>query len=350
MGVWGKRAGGLAAAAVVVAGCTAVSHVSSLQPPPVPASPPMHIPSLPPKASKFQRGIDVDFYAYPNENVGQAAAATVRYAQTLHANAISISFPFFMASRYGQGVEVRPATPTPSQLATVIIAAQQAGMRVTLRPLLDERSLGGKARAHWIPVDKNAWFASYLRFLTPYLIMANHMNVAEFITGTELSYFATSHHWDRLNAAIRRVYHGQIGCADNWFIQRGGCGTGAVQLVDAYKPLQPPLKTAWRAYTAAFPRSTVLSEVSIAAIKGAWAKPFLNYWPGSALYPPMQAQWFTDACHAAIANHLAGMYFWSIDMAKQQGVQGGIHQSRWAHSAGADAIARCYAQIQKSGR
>jgi hypothetical protein len=348
MGAWRKAAGALVAAVVAVGGCGVAAHVGALQPSAVPASPPLHIPgqALP---GSFQRGIDIDFYTYPGQNVARAAAATVQYVKSLHANAIAISFPFFMTSRYAPGMEAGRATPTPGRLATVITDAQQAGMRVTLRPLLDERALG-KARAHWIPADKAAWFASYQRFLTPYLVMAQRLHVSEFITGAELTYFSQSRHWDKLNTAIRRIYHGEIGCADNWSVQPNGCGTAAVQLVDAYQPLHPPLNAAWRSYDARFPRGTVLAEISIAAVHDAWAKPYLNYWPGATLDPAMQVQWFTDACHAAIATHLGGMYLWSLGLSASQGRQNAVHQSRWANSPGAAAIARCYAQIAASSR
>jgi hypothetical protein len=297
-------------------------------------------------ATTFQRGIDVDFYTYPGQDVAAAAIATVSYARSLHANAIGISFPFFMKSRYGAGVYAGSATPTPDQLATVIIAARRAGMRVTLRPLLDEKALG-RSRASLRPVNQAVWFTSYRQFLVPYLVMAQKLQVSEFITGAELTQFSLSWRWKELNASISRIYHGQLGCSDNLQFRRGGCGT-AVQLVDAYHPLQPPLAAAWISYDATFPRGTVLAEVGIAAVYGAWVKPWLINWPGSVLDPAMQAQWFTDACHAATAAHLHGIYFWSLDMSNQQTGPTHADEAQWAGSAGASAISRCFVSIEKS--
>jgi hypothetical protein len=289
----------------------------------------------------------VDFYTYPGQDVAAAATATVSYALSLHANAIGISFPFFMTSRDSAGVHGGAATPTPGQLATVIIAARRAGMRVTLRPLLDEKVLGA-SRAGLRPVNEAAWFASYRQFLVPYLVMAQQLQVSEFIIGAELTQFSRSPYWKELNASVRRIYHGQLGCSDNLQFRRGGCGT-AVQLVDAYQPLLPPLAAAWSSYDATFPPGTVLAEVGIAAVDGAWTKPWIINRPGSVLDPAMQAQWFTDACSEAIAAHLGGIYFWSLDMSVQQAGPTLADEAQWAHSAGASAISRCFASIEKSG-
>jgi len=336
----------LAGVTVLVGGCAAASHLKVLQTPSVPSSLPFALPS-PSSATAFQRGIDVDFYAYPGQDVTAAADVTVDYVRSLHANAIAISFPFFMTSRYAAGVHAGSATPTPDQLATVITEAQRAGMKVTLRPLLDENALG-ESRVHLLPVNMPAWFASYQKFLYPYLVMARQLHVSEFILGTELTRFSRSNQWGKLDTATRRIYHGQLGCADNWNVQTDGCGiTG--QLVDAYQPLLPPLAAAWTSYDASFPRGTVLAEVGIAAVDDAWNKPYLHGWPGAALDPAMQAQWFTAACHAATAAHLGGVYFWSLGLSVDQTGPTLADETQWAHSPGASAISGCFASIEESG-
>ena len=92
----------------------------------------------------------------------------------------------------------------------------------------------------------------------------------------------------------------------------------------------------------------MLAEVGIAAAYGAWMKPWLINWPSSILDPPMQAQWFSDACHAATAAHLGGIYFWSLGLSVQQTGPTLADEFQWAHSAGASAISRCFASIEKS--
>jgi hypothetical protein len=63
----------------------------------------------------------------------------------------------------------------------------------------------------------------------------------------------------------------------------------------------------------------------------------------------MQAQWFTDVCHAATAVHLGGIYFWSLVLSAQQPGPTLADEANWAHSAGASAISQCFASIEKSG-
>jgi hypothetical protein len=356
---WREFLAVLVGVTVLVGGCTGLADLKALQTPSVPSSS-SRTPSLPlsssrqpglpalPPTTAFQRGIDVDFYTYPGQDVATAAAVTMGYARSLHANAIAISFPFFMTSRQAAGVQSGTATPTPEQLATVIIAARRMGMRVTLRPLLDEKALGG-SRANFLPMNEAAWFASYRKFLVPYLAVAQQLHVSEFIIGAEFTRFSRSSHWKKLDRSIYPIYHGQLGCSDNLQFQHGGCGT-ARQLVDAYQPLLPPLAAAWRSYGATFPRGTVLAEVGIAAVHGAWIKPWQIHWPDSVLDSAMQAQWFTDACDAAKAGHLGGIYFWALGLSVQQTGPTRANASLWAHSAGASAISRCFAFIEKNDR
>src|SRR6185437_15432424 len=129
---------------ILVAGCTAASRVKALQPPAVPASPPIALPAADAQLpiGTFQRGIDIDAYTYPGQNIAQAAAADVAYIKHLHANAVSVSFPFFMSGPASSRVYGTGATPTPRALAVLVSAARRAGLYVSIRPLLDETNLG----------------------------------------------------------------------------------------------------------------------------------------------------------------------------------------------------------------
>src|SRR5262245_23352318 len=96
---------GAVAVAVVVAGCTAASHLGTLQPRPIPASPPLTLPeTVKIRQPAFQRGIDVDAYTYPHHDFSAAAAAVVAYVKSLNANSLLISFPFFMSGKYSSHV------------------------------------------------------------------------------------------------------------------------------------------------------------------------------------------------------------------------------------------------------
>ena len=134
--------------ALVIAGCATVSHLKQLQPPAIPSSPPAALPTASASSAPsqpdgvFQRGIDIDAYTYPGENIAVAAAADVVFIKSLHANAVSISFPFFMSGPSSSTVYVTPRTPTPGAIAKVISDAEHAGMYVSIRPLLNETNLG----------------------------------------------------------------------------------------------------------------------------------------------------------------------------------------------------------------
>jgi hypothetical protein len=329
-----------AALAVLIAGCTAASHIKALQPAAPPKSPPLRVPVVRPAV---QLGVDIDAYTYPGQDVAKAAQQDIGYIANLHANAVMISFPFFMDGPDSVSVHATAATPTPAQLAVIVQDAAQAGLYVAIRPLLDETSLG-TARTGWSPARKSAWFASYRTFLLPYAAAAQANHVQEFIVGAEFSRFARSRYWNLLDAALRRVYTGTLAFANNWggtFLV--GAGGNVAETVDAYHPLSPPLLAGWEAFDRALPAGTVETEVGIAAVSGAYRAPYRHSWPVSVLDPAMQATWFSDACRAALATHLGGIYFWAIGLGDPSGPTL-ADQGAWAHSAGAAAIAQCFAQ------
>jgi Glycosyl transferase family group 2 len=353
---WRKALTAAGCLLVLVAGCTAAAHLKQLQPPAVPESPPIAIPSTPPPATPqgtFQRGVDIDAYTYPGQDMIAAAQTDVAYVKLLHANSIMISFPFFMAGPNANSVYTTGATPAPAALASFIRVARQAGLRVSLRPLLDESNLG-VSRVHWVPANAAAWFRSYRHMLIPYAAMAQREHVKTFIVGTEFSWFDKSPHWQSLDAAIARRFHGQLACADNWGAPvktglHGGCGT-ATQTVDAYKPIIGSLSAGWKAFDQSLPNGTVITEVGIDAVSGAYIRPYQHTWTAAAtLDPQVQASWFRAACHAAISTGLGGIYFWSIGLGPPQPPT--IRsQGAWSHSAGGQAIQQCFRHIQRSGK
>ena len=55
----------------------------------------------------MQLGIDIDLYTYPGQDFAAAAATDIAYIASLHANSMSISFPFFMSGPHcGRRVRV----------------------------------------------------------------------------------------------------------------------------------------------------------------------------------------------------------------------------------------------------
>jgi hypothetical protein len=297
----------------------------------------------------FQRGIDVDWYAWPGEDVTAGAERVIAYAESLHANAISVSFPFFMEGNRSGSVHATTATPAPAAMSVLAADARRAGMYFSLRPLLDEKSPGPN-RLGLVPSDPRAWFRTYERFLAPYALLAQRQHAGEFIVGTELRGFNLAPGWAGLDRFIRRRYHGKLACADNWdrMVTRG-CGT-AVQTVDTYHPsYTSDYLGAWQAWDATLPAGTVQTEVGIAAAAPAPRKPWILSWRGSPLDPKVQARWFTAACQAAVREHLGGIYFWSVGVGTPSSHGPTLaSETTWAGGPGARAIARCYASIEKS--
>jgi hypothetical protein len=335
-----------AGVALLLAGCAAASHLRALQPAHVPASSPITIPA---SGREMQRGVDLDAYTYPGQDIAAAARADIAYITGLHANAVLISFPFFVNGRDGSRVYATSATPTPAQITAIVRDAQQAGLQVSLRPLLDEKSIGTVRRA-WAPVNQTAWFRSYQQFLIPYAAMADRLNVPVFVVGTELTRFSRSRHWSVLDAELRMRYHGALACVDNWDAPHGtgNCGPGTQQLIDAYHPLLPPLTSTWDAYDRTLEPGTIEAEVGIAAAPDAYVQPYITHWPITQLDVAVQARWFSAACHAAAAEHLGGIYFWSLGLSQEPSGPTLADQGNWAESAGAGAISACFATLERN--
>jgi hypothetical protein len=329
---------------IVVAGCAAAAHLGALQPQRRPASPPLIIPrAIAVHRPAFEAGIDVDAYTFPQHDFSSAAAAVVAYVKRLNANSISISFPFFMNSRYSSRVFANTRTPTPTELALFITAAERAGLYVSLRPLLSETNIG-HSRVVWKPADPAAWFASYRRFLMPYAKMAQANKVGEFFVGVEFARFGNSRRWDGLDRALAKVYHGRLAYSNNDTrgLSPSTGGRIAVKTVDAYHPIRPPFLRGWKAFDRRLPAHAVLTEVSISALDGAWRKPWVHRAEGKRINPIVQARWFAAACEAAIATGLRGVYFWALPLSTRLPGPTPAKPGAWAHSAGAAAIARCF--------
>ncbi len=346
MNVAGKVFAAAGALGVLMAGCTAAGHLTALQPTPVPSSPSL----VATGRHGIQLGIDVDAYTYKGQDIPAAARAIVKYALSLHANAISVTFPFFMNGPHAPVVTARQATPTPHQVATITRIAEAQGLFVTFRPLLDETSIDREFRGNMQPSNPVRWFASYRRFLLPYAKAAQRSGTQEFVVGTELSSLYNSPGWDPLDAALRRVYHGVLAFDSNWYgvSNLGGAGgKGLTEGVDAYPAILENIRRGWEIYDRRLPRGTVEMEVGIAAIQGAFAAPYKHEWQGKPIDENVQARWFTAACRGAERAHLGGIYFWSVGLGTRFPGPTEANQLNWAGGQGARAISACFESLSR---
>lgn len=308
------------------------------------------------RTPQLQLGIDLDFYAWPGMDEASISRADIAYIKHLHANSVSINFPFFTNGPRASTVHATSATPSPSQLAALAARARAAGLYVTLRPLLDENSIG-MFRMSWKPADPAAWFTSYQRFLLPYARMAQAACIPGLFTGVEFTQFSRSARWGRLDTALRRVYKGTLLYSSNWWNEKLGATTvnGVQQTLDAYRPLpvranapKARVVAAWKAYAATLPAHVVLSEVGIAAQPRAYTAPYRWSWPGEPLRPAIQVRWFTGACRAVAADHLGGIYFWSLNVGQPLTKQPtAADPSAFVAGPAARSIAACYQRLSR---
>lgn len=339
--------------AATVGACSAVAHLRALQPPTFAS---YH--RLPPpmfrkvQAPKTQLGIQIDFYTYPNQDVAAVAAAEVAYVKSLHANALTVSFPFFANGPRSSSVHATNATPSPAELAVVASAAEKAGLYFSIRPLLDSASIG-VSRTNWRPPRLNAWFASYRRFLMPYAQMSQKALIPVFISGAELSEFEASSRWATLDASLRAVFSGTIAYANNWGDQHPQDLEGVQEMRDAYHPVRVSdnasvarLTAGWKAYDLKLPPGTVLNEVGIAAQPGAYFKPYQVRWPGRPLVPAIQSRWFRAACNAIAGGRLGGIYFWALGFGQPLNVPPSTADpGSFVDGRGAVAISKCFMRL-----
>jgi hypothetical protein len=301
----------------------------------------------------LQLGIDIDFYTHPGANVAGTARQDIAYIKSLHANAVSISFPFY-DDKTGAAPGPLPATPSVVALGTLITIAESAGLAVTLRPLLNEAVLG-EARVHWVPAHLADWFTAYQDFLLPYAALAQRDHVAVFVIGTELNKFSDAPEWAALRDSIAAVYHGTFAFSNNWLGVKNTT-PGLTEMTDAYAPV--PLNDSAPvsalagalAYSArALPSGNILSEVGIAAQSGAYVHPWEVGSKTAPIKPQIQANWFSAQCQAVAEDHLGGIYFWPLYFGQSLTVPDRADgPTAWAATPAATAISKCFTTLGAS--
>jgi hypothetical protein len=261
-----------------------------------------------------------DNAAEPPAIVHKKAVRALDYVVGLEANAVSLSFPFFVPGPDASTVSSGPGTPSPGRLAPLIDLAARRGLRVTIRPLLNERNLvrTGDWRGSLRPADPTAWFRSYRRFLEPYLAMARTRPVTTVVVGTELSSLERLPAWAEVTSEARRISGRQIAYSANWDSTARPSGADPVGL-DAY-PRQrvgtpDGVRAGWNTWLDSLARGPdlILYEVGIAAEDGAYRRPHIPHTPGAPVRPEVQRAWFAAACAAARQHRLGGLYWWRVD-------------------------------------
>lgn len=292
--------------------------------------------------------------------VDSTANRLLDYVVGLGANSVAIVFPFFTDGMHPTRVYgTYDNTPTPAVLGRVIAAAKARGLRVMVRPLLDEANLvtSDGWRGNIAPPSVDAWFTSYRTFLDPYFEVAETQHAEEFVVGTELDAFIdSSTQWSQVVADGEARFTGQITYASNWASwARAHVPAPITDVgVDAYPPVHlsdsatvGQLSAAWTAWFKNRPNAvlarTVIQELGIPAQSGAYQKP--NAWGSAttAIKPQIQANWFAAACQSAHALHMRGLYFWMLD-SNADPANASKYPSGSFIGRGDSAIETCFAQ------
>ena len=282
------------------------------------------------KPGSAQHGIQV--YAH-NAN-GKSADANIDsildYAVARGANSVAFSFPIYTNGQRPTRVYTDRETPTPEALARMVAAAHKRGLRVTVRPLVDEgnlRTSEGGWRGTIRPPELSAWFDSYEQTLRPFLKVAAKAKAHEFVLATELTSLQKHQaRWKAVANAAEGLFPSTLSYTFNWDARDSQMvpPDGAVGL-DLYFAVDlgpdatvDQLTRALTEQIMAKPKSLrqvmVAQEVGIAAQDGAYREPWNWGDPNlDQLNPKIQVNWFTAACRAVKRSGLDGIYFWMLD-------------------------------------
>jgi hypothetical protein len=280
-----------------------------------------------------QRGIHVYWQDNPSdsdETVHEKARRVVDQVIGFEANSIAVSFPFFATSPTSDELIADERTPSPHRLAILIDEARRGGLRITLRPLMDEatpESFRGESwRGTFSPTNRARWFSAYAEFLEPYLRLAQDERVETFVVGVELSALQSDPEWTDIVRLTRGLYHGEVGYSSNWDVYATAKANIPADRIgiDAYPLLgldmdatQAQMTTAWTSWLTGTAKGDanrlVLDEVGGAAERVMQYNPSRTDTPGEQLDEGIQSRWFGAACQGARNVGAAGMYYWRLD-------------------------------------
>jgi hypothetical protein len=354
---------GLAAAPTIPAGDAWTAAPSShprVSPDPSPTGPPVYTVSAADQALNSTLGIQTFWNPESQASVATDANTIFNYIVGLGANSVGINFFFFTNGVDPTTVYGLPSrTPSPAQIGQIVTAARAHGLRVLIRPLLNEDNIidaQGDWRGSIEPPNVSAWFASYFAFLRPYFIAAQQSGATSFDVGTELDSLAPYEgEWTTLEAEAAQVFSGQLEYAVNYGRWQEDPPYEPVPDagVDAYPELGlgdgatvAQLTSAWVQWLQNQPESvlqkTVLQEVGIAAVSGAYAEPAKSAPAGTPLDVPIQVNWFEAACNAAKQTGMAGIYFYDVNGTDQPTEAAGYPPGSFI-GRGDQAIKACFA-------
>jgi hypothetical protein len=318
-----------------------------------------------------QLGINV-YWTANNKDAAEVIRAKARriinYAISLNANSIVLSFPFYTYGITSDTLYANSSTPSPSRIAIFLTEAEKSKIRVTLRPILNENALVAQNPNAWRgsiePANRTAWFESYQKLLMRYAAVAAEGHADTFVIGTELTSLEGDSHWPGVIRNIRSVFQSQLAYDENYveYQQEDTNLPLSVFGVDAYPRFQlsdsatvSQLTKAWEQWlgihTLAVRKQTILSEVGITAVSGAYSDP--GRWLGVQqlpIVPALQSRWFNAVCRAVLKDKIGGVYWWEIDFDANpsQPAQFQSNKITFLGRAAQEQVKTCFAELSGS--
>lgn len=166
----------------------------------------------------FQAGVAILVYG-DKSNVEEIALLLDRLTR-LGVNSVSINFPIYQDDVWDTEVRKYEWTPDEETLATLVNEAKIRGFTVTIRPLLDEKTLKarqGDWRGTIRPASVKKWFNSYTELVVNYACFAEENEVDILSIGVELSSMEKeTEQWNNLISSVKKIYSGQLIYSVNW--------------------------------------------------------------------------------------------------------------------------------------
>ncbi|MGK4585138.1 glycoside hydrolase family 113 [Kitasatospora sp. HPMI-4] len=281
------------------------------------------------------------------------------YLVGLGANSVALSFPVYIDGIDSNSLHTGQKTPSPARLKPALDTFHKAGLRITLRPIIDERSLLPQWRGALAPADREKWFASYGGLLDRYADVAKDSSVTTMVAGTELVSLEGDPHWSALVSELRGHFPGELAYDTNWdnYVAHDvDVPVDQVQ-VDAYFPVDAPDSAGADQIAAAWNQwldrkhsddlsTTLLSEAGIGAENGAYRSPgdFYRY---GRVNPQVQATWYTAVCQVVRERRLGGVYWWSVNFHTNPSIPPADDHSRLdfaGRPATEQAVKSCFSQ------
>ncbi|WP_285513186.1 hypothetical protein [Streptomyces sp. NBRC 14336] len=218
--------------------------------------------------------------------------------------------------------EIRRTRETASDagLRRIVRRAHAHGLKVMIKPHVDLP--GDIDRARIRPRDRDAWFASYRRFITHYAGLAAATGAEQFAVGTELAGVCGDRAaWTEVIEAVRARYDGTLTYAANYDEYRRIGFWRELDLIgiDAYWPLSErpthsaeALRRAWQpisarlaAYSREQGRRILFTEAGYVSQRGTTTAPY--DWTVSRRPDPAEQ----SAAYRALLTTFTGQDWWA---------------------------------------